>query len=315
MARVEEETMEHGPGAEIGSEGSNAAATISAIERLSQIEVIPNADGSEPLVIVAPLGKALYSAKQFFDEVRPVPERRKGTVTLLDLSSFVDYVLRWSDPGRTVIFAVRDERAPRLISIIDYHSKGHNGDPQWCQHRAVYPFPLSEEWTRWKGKSGQVMSQQDFAQFIEAGILEVLSPESAGEGAKDFAARCGVEFASPQRLVELSRSLSVRVKDTVHQAVTLSSGETQLNYTSTHEDGAGAPIKVPGAFLLGLPVFRAGESFQVCARLRYRVKEGGISWWFDLHRADRAFEVAVEDAAKSAQQSTGLALFFGTPES
>lgn len=314
MARAEE-TQEHGPGAKVGSEGSDAAATISAIERLSQIEVLPAANGRDPLVIVAPLGKRIYSAKPFLDEVRTVPERRKGTVTLLDLPSFIGYVSRWSEPSRSVIFAVRDERSPRLISVIDYHSAGHDSDAAWCQHRAVYPFPVSEEWTRWKGKSGQGMTQQEFAQFIETGILEVLSPESAGEGARDFAMRCGVEFASPQRLVELSRSLSVRVKDSVHQAVKLSSGETQLNYTSTHEDGAGAPIKVPGAFLLGLPVFRAGETFQVCARLRYRVKEGAVTWWFDLHRADRAFEVAVEDAAAVASESTGLALFFGTPES
>lgn len=297
-------------------DASSAAAIVGAVERLAGVEVIgvPEAGAPNPLLIVASQGKVLYPAKKFLDELRAVPERRHGTATLLDLASFINHACRFKDDGRSVIFAVRDPNAPKLIAVLDYHGKGHYSDANWTQHRGVYAFPLSEEWRRWTGANKRNMSQTEFAEFIEANILEVLPPDAAGAGAKDFAARLGVEFAAPQRLMEVSRNLSVRVTDRVAQAVTLQSGEAQFSFASTHSDETGAPLRVPAAFLLGLPIFTGGECFQIAARLRYRVKEGVVSWWYELHRADRAFEVAVEDAAKAAAEATGLPLFFGTPE-
>jgi uncharacterized protein YfdQ (DUF2303 family) len=316
MSKQEEEEGA-GMGAELEfGEASNAAAIVGAVERLAGVEVIgvPGEGAPAPLVIVAPKGKDLYSAKQFLDELREVPERRRGTATLLDLASFINHACRFKDERRSAIFAVRDPKAPQLIAVLDYHARGHASEPNWAQHRGVYAFPLSEEWRRWTGSNKRTMSQTEFAEFIEANILEVLPPDAAGAGAQDFAARLGVEFAAPQRLMEVSRNLSVRVTDRVTQAVTLQSGEAQFSFASTHADETGAPLKVPAAFLIGLPIFTGGECFQIAARLRYRAKEGVVSWWYELHRADRAFEVAVEDAAKAAAEATGLPLFFGTPE-
>lgn len=303
-------------GAELHADGGgNAAAIISAVERLGSVDLIPTVDGGKvPMVIIAPKGKDLYSAKQFLDELRERPERRKGTANLLDLSSFIDHTMRFADPKRTVLFAVRDPNQPKLISVLDYHDTSHAGLPSHCEHRGVYAFPLSDEWKRWTGANKKEMSQAQFAEFIETNVLELLPPSQAGAGANDFAARLGVEFAAPQRMMEVSRGLSIHVKDTYHQHVTLQSGETAFSFTSAHQDQQGQPLKVPAAFLIGLPVFKRGEAFQVAARLRYRAKEGVVTWWYELWRTDVVFDTAVEEAAKTAQESTGLPLFFGTPE-
>lgn len=294
--------------------GTDAGAIVEAVERLGASETIPYRDDDMPLAFVIPKGKQLIQAKPILDKLRERPERRNGTATLLDLSSFIDHALRFADPARSAIFAVRDPSQPKLISVLDYHDKGAAAAASHLEHRGVYVFPLSEEWKRWNGQHKNGMNQASFAEFIEANILDVLDPAASGEGAKDFAARLGVEFAPAQRLMEVSRNLSVRVTDRVTQAVTLQSGEGQLAFSSTHSDEAGAPLKVPAAFLLGLPIFKNGQAFQVACRLRYRVKEGVVTWWYEMHRADRAFDVAVEDAARQAAESTGLPLFFGTPE-
>lgn len=294
---------------------TDAGAIINATERLAGVEVVPTPEGDRPLLIVLPKGKTAHPAKPFLDALRERPERRKGTATLLDLESFILHAKRFAHADRSAIFAVRDPKAPKLVTVVDYHDTGHAGQPSHLEHRGVYAFPLSEEWQRWSGANKQSMGQAQFAEFIESNLLELLPPDQAGPSAKDFAARLGVEFATPQRLAEVSRGLSIRVNEKVASAVSLQSGEIQLQYTAQHSDESGAPIKVPSAFLIGLPVFRRGEVFQVAARLRYRVKEGVTSWWYELWRADVVFDTAVEDAAKKAQEETGLPLFFGSPES
>lgn len=295
--------------------GSNAAATIAAIERLSATETIyADEEKKIPLLAIAPKGKDVFAIKPYIDELRDRPERRRGTATLLDLSSFIDHACRFKDENRSALFAVRDPNQPKLISVLDYHDKGHSGEPSFCEHRGVYPFPLSDEWKRWIGKNKVAMGQADFAEFIESNLLEILPADAAGEGAKDFAARLGVELAGPQRMMEVSRGLSAHVKDTYHQHVNIGSGETAFSFASQHQDAQGQPLKVPAAFLIGLPVFKRGDVFQLAARLRYRAKEGSITWWYELWRHDVVFDTAVEEAAKNAQESTGLPLFFGTPE-
>ncbi len=304
-------------GAELHATGaSNAASTIAAVERLAQAETL-YADEAKtvPLAFVVPKGKQLFDVKEYLDELRERPDRRKGTAQLLDLTSFIDHTLRFADQERTAIFAVRDPNAPKLISVIDYHDKGHGSEASFCGHRGVYAFPLSDEWKRWTGGNKRQMSQTDFAEFIETNVLDLLPADMAGESARDFAARLGVEFATPQRMMEVSRGLTVHAKDTYHQHVNLQSGEVAFSFASQHADHQGQPLKVPAAFLIGLPVFKRGDVFQLAARLRYRVKDGGVTWWYELARVDVVFDTAVEEAAKKAQESTGLPLFFGTPES
>jgi uncharacterized protein YfdQ (DUF2303 family) len=294
---------------------SENAAVIDLVSRIGDASLV-EVDG-KAVAVSTPTGRQLHQIKQFTDALLELPERRKGTASLTDLNSFIDHTLRFAHPDRSAIFAhipTESDGKPELRAVLDYHDKGADSTARWCQHVARYSFPISEEWRRWIGNAKKAMSQADFAEFIEANILDVLPPESAGESAKDWAQRSGVAFATPQRLMDASRNLVIKVTDRVQQAITLASGECQVQYSSTHSDEAGAPVKVPGAFLIGLPVFRNGDHFQLAARLRYRLREGVVSWWYELHRADRVLEFAIQESARKAAEATALPLFYGKPE-
>lgn len=258
-------------------------------------------------------GVRLESTKKFLDEYLDKPERRKGTASLGTLQSFIDHANRFKDAD-SAIFASEDPTEPRLTSVLDYHRAGGAADPRFGQHRGVYEFPLSEEWEAWTGKDGETMGQAEFAEFIESNVLNVAPPGDAAGGALEFARTLGVEFASSSRLVELSRGLTIREASKVTQIVNIGSGEAQLGYTSEHQDERGQPLKIPGAFLLNLRVFRNGEVFQVAARLRYRLKQGVVVFFYDLWRVDKVFEVAFGEACSKAATETGLPLFVGSPE-
>ena len=296
---------------------TESGAIAEVVTDLSKIEVLSFADAppGQGFALAVPRGKQLFSGKEFIDEFRTAPERRQGTANLGDLDSFIAHALRFKDDD-SAIFASADPQRPQLVSVLDYHRQGPDGAPRFGRHRGVYAFPLSEEWTRWTGAAGKVMSQKAFAEFVESNILNVADPGEAGTGAREFARVLGVEFAGPQRLMEMSRGLSVRVAAKVQNVVNLGTGETQFVYVTEHQNERGEPLKVPGAFLLALRVFRGGPAYQVPVRLRHRVDKeaGSVSWSFELWRTDLSFEHAFKEASEKAAATTGLPLYVGTPE-
>jgi uncharacterized protein YfdQ (DUF2303 family) len=264
-------------------------------------------------VLSVPAGRQVTSIKPYIDEYRTAPERRKGTATFTDIESFVAHANRFRDED-SVIFADDNRDHPSLTSILDYHCHGSTGAPRFGQHRGAYTFPLSDEWEAWTAQDAKEMNQTDFARFVEDHNGDVAMPDSAAGSAADWAARLGTSFASPSRIIELSRGLQVHVKSAVRESRNLASGEGQVFFASENLDMNGAALNVPAAFLLAIPIFRRGDVFPVPARLRYRVRDGKITWWFELARAEQAFEVALGDALKLVAEKTQLPVLRGSPE-
>jgi len=259
----------------------------------------------------------IESLKEYLDEYLEFPERRKGTAHFDDLDSFIEHAERFADAG-SALFADRDpSRTPTLTSVIDYHWAGHEADtdPRFGEHRGVYAFPFSDEWKAWIAADGKPLDQAAFAAFLEDHLIDVVcDPSNAGERAKQFASALNVTFAPAWRLIELSRGLSIRVGSTVRNAQNLQTGEVQVNFVTEHQDETGAPLKVPSAFIIAIPVFRSGALYEIPARLRYRLKDGKISWFYELHGADKVFDHAFREACAKAQAETRLPLFYGKPE-
>ena len=290
----------------------DAQAIIDVVRELAGAETVSiGPKGGEREVIAYPKGVEVRSIKPFLDEYLEQPERMKGTARHTTLSSFCDHVKRFADE-HSAIFADDDPRNPRLLAVLDYHAPDA---PRWGEHRARYDFPVSEEWQAWTGvRVG--LGQRDFGEFLEERIGDVLEPANAGETVKAFAEQLGCTLATPSQLMGLARGLSLRVNAKVTQAMNLSTGEVQVAFEETHQDKDNkGPLKVPGGLAVGIPVFRGGDGYKLPVRLRYRVRNGEITWLLSVHRADRAFTDAFERACDEAAAATGLPLFRGTPES
>lgn len=293
---------------------TNAQAVAEIVAKLHKPEemTFSEMEDGHGLAVAVPKGINLVSVKKFIDEYRTRPERCEGTAKLGDLESFIAHANRFKDAG-SAIFASDNPRSPSLTSVLDYH-EGADGQPRFGKHRGFYAFPLSEEWRRWVAAGQQKMTQAQFAEFIEENIVNVIDPAAAGEKALDFARTVGAELGGPQRLMEMSRGLKLRVSSHMQSAVTLSSGEVQFFYGTEHQDERGQPLKVPTAFVAALRVFQGGAYYQVPVRVRYRAKDGEITWSIDLQRLDVIFEDAFGEAKKRAADETSLPLFVGTPE-
>jgi hypothetical protein len=293
---------------------SELKAAFELAEKHFEPKVVDLAVGDQKLqVLVAAKGTEVTSIKELADEYRTAPERRKGLAEMTELESFIAHVKRFSDED-SALFADRDARAPSLTCVLDYHKATAEGAPRFGQHRTRYVFPLAEEWVAWTGASGKPMTQALFAEWLENRIADVSDPLEALDTTKNVMNQLLCTFASPAVLVDLARGLTVRVESVVANSQTLKSGESVMRFDTQHTDERGAPLNIPGAFLIAVPVFRSGARYQLAAKLRYRVAQGKVSWFFDLHRAAETLDHAIREAADAAAAATELPLYVGRPE-
>ena len=280
---------------------SDAQAIIDAVTALAESTVLTLEEGSNALVI--PNGQRVISLKPYKDALRERPERKTGEAKLDTLDSFIAHVNRFKSSCSAVFV-----NAKRLLAVYDYH----DSMPAFLEHRALYEFPLSPEWQAWTRVSDTTLQQQVFAEFLESRIMDVAAPKE-GDSEKYFA-ELGFALASPSALLALSRGLRVRVEQEAVSKPNLSSGEIEVSFKEQHSDAAGAPLKVPGGFVLHIAPYAQGTRYAVPVRLRYRVVSGKVAWTMILHRTDLVLSDAVRDAAACVAEKTGLPVFHGTPE-
>lgn len=301
---------------ELGELLKEAVATAREFPRPEIIDIEDPRDGTQAIVALTSNGFVPVDAA-VFDKWRIDPLVRKGTADITTVDSFIALVNRFKQDN-SAIFALDDPQEARLTAIFDYHPAVTDAQDEArnLRHRAIYNFPLSDEWKAWSGKDGEVMSMTDFAAFLEDRIVDVVTDaEPTSDAAKAFVAAINGRMATPTKLIELARGLQVYENSVLKEARNLSSGEGQLTFDSQHVDADGKPLQVPNLFMICVPIFaRSPDFYRLLARLRYRKTQGGLAFWFELWRADMAFEQAFTDACAKVAEATALPLFTGTAE-
>ena len=212
---------------------------------------------------VVPIGSEVKDLSHLLE----MPRRISETVEALDLASFLGYLSRFADETTTV-FA--NPTTSTLRAVLDYHDAAK---PSWCAHHLTYTCPLSLEWQAWKANSGRMLPLADFADHIERNLPDIVAPDAA-------------------TVLEISRGLSGKkdVKFTTSQR--LEDGSFQLAYEeNVAATSAKGNHKVPPMLTLGLRPYIGAEPFQIDARLRYRVADGGaLLIGYELVRPERVLE-------------------------
>jgi uncharacterized protein YfdQ (DUF2303 family) len=276
----------------------------------------PNGDDFAPeaRAMILPEGLAIHSLRPFINEWLERPERREGTARLDTLDSFIAHTIRFRSADSVVYADASNPLEPKLTSVLDYHPAGATSAPAWCKHRGVYAFPLSDEWKMW-ARVNAFDNQAAFAAFLEDRLVDVVDPESVkSERVAQFAEGLGITLATPSQLLTLSRGLEVTVGQKVVNNVNLSSGERTLQFSEEHVDKAGQKLKVPGGFVVAIPVFEGDAIYPVPVRLRYTVSGGAVRWTLQPQRADLVFRDAFNRACALVAEKTSLPVLRGAAE-
>jgi uncharacterized protein YfdQ (DUF2303 family) len=273
--------------------------------------IVETGDEDKCEILVLPQGRRAVSVQAFLEQYREKPKRIRGRARLMAPESFVAHVNRFKG-DTTAIFADVLSKPPRLTARYDYHDKGR---PEWQEHSAVYEFPESEEWKQWKGKNASLMSMEEFAYFLETRVMDVLHPTSVKDDAiSKMAALLSMDWASPQTLLQLSKSLSIHTESKLTQVTDLQGGKKNFSFVETDKDEAGQPLTLPGGFLIQVAVFEGATPWIIPVLLRYRKQGGKAHFAYELYRADSYVLESMRETCSRVAHETEVPLFYGKPE-
>ncbi|CAN5420523.1 DUF2303 family protein [soil metagenome] len=201
------------------------------------------------------------------------PRRPEANRTVTDAASFVAYVNRHATDG-TEVWA--NTPASEVVAILDAH-EGTDKPAGWQKHRLILKLEKTPSWLAWTEIDGKLMSQVDFAEFIEDRTLDVKEPDAATllEVAHKFVVKKGVDFESGERLQD---------------------GQTRFEYKETISGKVGQKgnIEVPNDLLLVLKPYVGGPPYHVYAKFRYRL-ESHLVVGISLVRPKEILEAAFAD--------------------
>lgn len=301
-------------------EGSLLVATRDLVEEHSKatLEFFQTEHGLANVPIVRdPRGNVTVLNPSQFDAYRIKPLRRTGTAKLTELQSLIDYINAYKD-GSSAVFADDTREAPKITAVLDYNSQGgpNDGGQRFGQDRAGHALPLSDEWKAWNELDGDQVTMLNFARFLEDHIVDVLpvGMVELSEAQEKFVKALGgfERIADPNKLMELATGLRVNEQSEVSEARNLQSGEGELVLRSQHVDASGSKLVIPSMFVIAIPVFRNGPPYQIIVRLRYR-RQGGISFIYEMWRADLVFDHAFNEAVQAVADGTSLPVYRGSP--
>ncbi len=255
--------------------------------------------GSEVPIALSPRGTeiaVLKDAMRVSLSQADAPPRRKGCAVLQELASFILHVNRFKTVDSTVW---ADIDSAKLTAVYNYHSATA---PAWGDHGAIYACPLSRAWRLWVGGNGRVMSQDDFADFVEANVADLAGPDPADP----------LDSAPyPARLIEVARNLKVHSKSVFERNYNATTGEYLLTAKLENESQS---TKIPSGFFIGIPVFEAGAKYRIEARLRFQLKDGRPSFSYVLVQPEATMAHAFGEIRDQVTAGTGLEVWAGIPE-
>tara|TARA_R100000808_G_scaffold17512_2_gene38677 strand:+ start:11022 stop:11990 length:969 start_codon:yes stop_codon:yes gene_type:complete len=310
-------------------EALHETAEFIADHSYAKIDTITDPATREQLpVLLFPNGSHQPLQPSDFDRVNGKPSARKGTARLRSLDSFIDFVNRFGDSD-SAVFVIDEQSNPSMTAVLDYNradslvtdddasgSTAH-GEYRFGEHRAVFQFPVSDEWNAWMAKDGEALTMAEFAQFLEERVLEVAEVDKVPESAARFVTMMGGEknIADWSTLTALAKSLKVYENAVVSEATNLASGALSLSLNEEHEtEVGGIKAEVPTMFFIDIPIFRDGVIYRLPVRLRWRKGRGSISFFYELWGHDRAFTDAMKEAVERVGNDTPAQTFYGHPE-
>lgn len=211
------------------------------------------------------------------EKTRTTPRHLKQKFEAHSPTAFIEYFNRYAVEGMSAIFIDRINNV--LVGVIDYHENA--AVPHFATHRVTYRAPKTEEASKWLENNNKKMSQEDFALFIEDGQREIIEPNAAN-------------------MLEIAASLKASNNVDFKSSIRLDNGELQFNYTENINGSAGVngQLTIPEKIKLVIAPFKGSAPYELEARFRYRINQGGLIMWYTLITPHLVIQDAINDIEK-----------------
>ena len=288
-------------------EDENETGTLRAIKTQTNAEsIVELASQIKPVEIAGQDHIKRFALPPGWSEVEKndehllaVPQRKKGRIALDDLESFVGYVNRHKIISSTTTYCKADYASSSVsfLAVINDHASDFYGQ-QWRDHIASFTPTFSEEWKLWTRKEREAFGQVEFATFLEEQMGDI--PTVEGMPTSNDLLQMALAFEANQ---------DMRFKSSVR----LQNGGVQMSFVQDDDNQTLQKMKMFDKIAIGIPVFWGGDAYQIDARLRYRVRDGGVKFWYELIRPDKVLEDATKTMIEKIKTDIGQPFFFGQP--
>lgn len=283
---------------------SEADAVAALATKSQQFPFVHETDDGRLLAMI-PAGGGAWAMSDVSDPMRHVepPPHIKQAVVLQTVDSLVDYANRFKT-SRTLLFA--DISANSITAALDYHQgsrpgaagseipiEDEQGEADRVDHTARMALPYSVEWETWTKMDGKLVSQLEFARFLEENGGDIVAPQAADllEACRDLQAVRKVDFKAVVRTNTDTESFEY-------------SDDTQA--TSKRGD-----VEVPTKFVLSLPVYFGEPPTELHAFLRWNLDDGKLFLGVKLHRAEHVRQAVFKQIVLTAAEGIGQPAVFG----
>ena len=242
-----------------------------------------------------------WSTKDYnFEYLLKTPRRKTAKIKLNDTESFIEYVVTQGDEEHCNIYCKADFESGGIafLAVLNDHSSNINGQ-MWRDHTALYTPEKSVEWKRWAANDKKQMNQLEFATFIEDNLDDIAPVDG---------------MPSRADLLEMILKFEANQDSRLKQHVRLQSGGIELNFVNNDDEQTIQRMKMFEKISIGIPVFdNEKNNYRIDARLRYRTREGKLTFWYELIRADKVFKAAAQNMISEIKTGTGFGFYFGDP--
>lgn len=231
---------------------------------------------------------------QKFDLTGPehtgIPPRKSGVTTLRDAASWLAYWEKHADDNSEVY---ADSDRLTITAVLDANTADQ---ARWGGHRVQLALRTTDAWKQWLALDGKLMGQEQFAEFVEDHLPELLEPAAAD-------------------MLEIAQSIQGVAKAEFQSGTRLSSGERKLAYveTVTAKAGQKGELVIPETFVVGLVPFEGSEGYKLTARLRYRINGGPLQLGYKLERPADILRTAFTDVVETIGEQIDQPVMNGTP--
>lgn len=257
-----------------------AAAQTLLTTDTAQAVYLPRGDGGDGQIAIVDMEKHMA-----------VPARKRGSVTVFDAAS-LNLILAANPGQKIVVYANRLYPAPCIVAVMNDHGEY----PGWRDHRVNLEFRVTPQWQKWLGIDGKLMSQSEFAEFIEDNLADIAEPAGA-------------------EMLEVAQYFSATRDVTFRSAIRLKDGQVQFQNDEKLEAKVGAGnIAVPDTISLGLSPYFGIVPFRVEAKFRYRIRDGKLALGIKLQRVEDIVSHVVAETIKGLVLPDGAILVDGLPQ-
>jgi hypothetical protein len=234
----------------------------------------------------------------FHDVIRAAEVHRYDAVIVENVTEAADWELWDWWLGGMVLLGYNYQ----LVSVSSAHVGGEDG-ARWQQHRLVLKLEKTLPWLRWTACDRQLMSQTDFAEFIE-------------EHAKDLDPQGAVKAAD---LLEVAQEFHAHTTVRFTKGTRLASGQAQLEYTEDIQAHAGragtdrGTMQIPTEFDLAIWPYEDCDHQILAARFRYRIGGGDLKLGYFLNNPERVAQEAVASVVEKLAAECSVTVMYGQP--